>query len=294
MAEQTQSSLNNDETDADRKRSILNESALSLDMVSAFSGDRLLSDHEMTHLNQLKINRGLRFYSDLFYAITHQFFPPETAVQLWNDVQQHKMRLSTSLGRNVRITVATLDYLSNITTNLISTTLVGESYIEELIGLSLRDGLTGLFNRTFFAEQIELEIKRSQRYQLPISLAFIDIDNFKQVNDTWGHQEGDRVLSLMGQLLLNTARDADICCRYGGEEFVVIQPLTDRSDATIITKRIQEKLSVRLPNNQMVTVSVGMASLDKKNLTSLNLIEKADTALYQAKKYGRNRLEIMD
>ncbi len=286
------SAYSHEETDADRKRSILTENALSLDLVFAFSGDRELTESENTRFEILKDSRGLRLYSDLLYAITHQFFPPEIAVHLWNEIQQHKSELSDVLGRKVKITVATLDYLSNIRPIMFSTTLAGEAYIDELIGLSLRDGLTKLFNHTFFAEEIELEITRYQRYQFAVSLAFIDIDDFKQVNDVFGHQKGDVVLATMGKTLSDIARKSDVCCRYGGEEFAVIFPLTDICDAEVISKRIQSELKYRLPNDKLVTVSIGLASTNEKVISSQQLIEMADKALYQAKRTGKNRLVI--
>jgi len=159
-----------DETDADRRRGILADNALSLDLVSALAGDRPLGQAEKNRLGDLKKSRGLRFFSDLLYSITHQYFPPEVAEGLWTKVLRHKRGLSKALGRNVKIAVAALDYLSNITGNIGSATLVGEAHIEEIVGLSLRDGLTGLFNHTYFYQQIDLELRRYVRYGALASL----------------------------------------------------------------------------------------------------------------------------
>ncbi len=101
-----------EETDADRRRAILADSSLSVNLVSAFAGDRLLTKAEEKRIVDLKKSRGLNFFSDLLYAITHQYFPPEVAEDLWAAVLRHKHELSTDLGRNVRTVVATLDYLS--------------------------------------------------------------------------------------------------------------------------------------------------------------------------------------
>jgi diguanylate cyclase (GGDEF)-like protein len=282
-----------EETDADRRRGILADDALSLDLVSAFAGDRPLTKDEMNRLAELKKNRGLRFFSDLLYSITHQYFPPETAEGLWTEVLQHKCQLSSVLVRNVKIVVATLDYLSNITTNMDSATLVDEANIEEIVGLSLRDGLTGLFNHTYFYQQIDFEVRRYARYRSLVSLMLIDIDDFKVVNDTYGHREGDRILAAMGKTLIRVARDSDICCRYGGEEFAVVLPLTDTQEAGVIANRLRMELKERLPGGGTVTVSIGVAACGKKTKTYRDLVERADTALYQVKRSGKNRVMVV-
>ncbi len=282
-----------EETDADRRRGILADDALSLDLVSALADDRPLTEAEKNRLGDIMKSRGLRFFSDLLYSITHQYFPPEVAEDLWTEVLRHKNGLSTALGRNVRIAVAALDYLSNITGNMGSATLVGEAHIEEIVGLSLRDGLTGLFNHTFFYQQIDLEVRRYVRYGTLVSLVLIDIDDFKEVNDTYGHREGDRILAAMGRTLMRMARDSDICCRYGGEEFAVILPLTDVHEAGVIANRLKMELAERLTGGQTVTVSIGVASCGKKTGTYRDFVEKADAALYQAKRGGKNRVVVV-
>ncbi len=281
-----------EETDSDRRRGVLDDNALSLDLASAFAGDRALTEAEKDCLVDLKNTRGLRFYSDLFYSITHQYFAPEVAEVLWNEVLRHKHVLSEALGRNVKIAVATLDYLSNVTDFMVNTTLIGEVHIGEIIGLSLRDGLTGLFNHSYFYQQIDLEVKRYVRYGLPVTLVLIDIDDFKLVNDTYGHREGDRILAVIGKTLLHLARESDICCRYGGEEFAVILPLTLVHDAEAIANRMSKELAQRLPDGQTLTVSIGVAACGENTGTYQYLVEKADAALYQVKRSGKNRVEV--
>lgn len=284
--------LNPEETDADRRRGILDEGALSLDLVSALAGDRPLAGAERERLEELRKQRGLRFFSDLLYAITHQYFAPEVAQDLWIEILRHKTGLSAALRREVRIAVAALDYLSNITGDLRAATLVGEAHIEEIVGLSLRDGLTGLFNHTYFYQQVDLEVRRFARYGTPVSLVLIDLDDFKGVNDTFGHREGDRVLATMGRTLLAVARDSDICCRYGGEELALILPLTGLVEAGAIAERLREELAVPLPDGGVVTVSLGVASCGPATGTYHELVEQADAALYRGKRGGKNRVTL--
>jgi diguanylate cyclase (GGDEF)-like protein len=281
-----------EETDSDRRRGILAPDVLSLDLVSAFAGDRPLKEGESTRLDGLKKKRGRRFFSDLLYSITHQYFPLEAAEELWNEVLGHKLEVSKALGRNVKIAVAALDYLSNITENMGSATLIGEEHIGEIVALSLRDGLTGLFNHTYFYQQVVFEVRRYVRYGTSLSLVLIDIDDFKTVNDRYGHREGDRILAGMGGTLLREARDSDICCRYGGEEFAVILPLTELHQAGDIATRLRREMRSDLPDGGRVTLSLGVASCGENTKTHFDLVERADAALYRAKKSGKDRVVV--
>lgn len=282
--------LHAQETDADRRRGVLADNALSLDLVSAIAGDRPLTEFDRRLLGEYLSTRGRHYFSDLIYSISHQFYLPEVAEDMWSAILQHKCALSRTIGRNVGIAVATLDYLSNITEDMDSALLVGEAHFKEIIGLSLRDGLTGLFNHAYFYQQLDLEVKRYLRYETPVSLALIDIDDFKSVNDTYGHSEGDRILTEMATSLVCAARASDICCRYGGEEFAVILPYTSVDDVNEIANRMRTEMAERLPDDQYVTVSIGMSGTGKDNYTFQALVEKADAALYNVKETGKNRV----
>jgi diguanylate cyclase (GGDEF)-like protein len=282
-----------EETDSDRRRGVLADNALSVELVSAFSGDRPLTEAEKDYFTELEKTRGLEFYSDLFYAITHQYFAPKVAETLWTEVLSHKYELSKAVGRDVKIVVAVLDYFSNVTDNMDMATLVSEAHIGEIIGLSLRDGLTGLFNHSYFYQQIELEFNRYMRYGKLFTLLLIDIDDFKEVNDTYGHREGDRILAEMGETFLHLARDSDICARYGGEEFAVILPLTDIDEAGEIADRVRIELAKhKLSDGRTVSVSIGVASCGENTPTFQYLVEKADAALYRAKRSGKNQVVL--
>jgi diguanylate cyclase (GGDEF)-like protein len=282
-----------EETDSDRRRGILAGDVLPLDMVSAFAGDRKLARAEMRRLAALEKRRGPLFFSDLLYVITHKHFSMDVAEDLWGMVLHHKHGLSSVLGRNVGITVAALDYLTNVTSNIDSATLVSEVQLKEIVALSLRDELTGLFNHGYFYQQIDFEVRRFVRYESPVSLVLIDIDDFKQVNDTYGHREGDRILAAMGDTLMRVARESDICCRYGGEEFAVILPSTDIHEAGAIAGRLNRELAERMPGGQTVTVSIGVVACGETTTTCQMLVQKADSALYLVKRNGKNRVMVV-
>ncbi len=162
--------------------------------------------------------------------------------------------------------------------------------------LSLTDELTGLPNRRAFLRRIEDEVARVQRYGFPLSLALIDLDHFKQVNDKYGHAGGDEVLQMYSKNILSIFRHHDLVARYGGEEFAVLLPNTDAEGALrALTKVKNRAAETRWQNNgdmiPVPTFSSGV-SLYKPGETATAFIERADKALYRAKRLGRNRVEM--
>ena len=163
-------------------------------------------------------------------------------------------------------------------------------------GPSSRDALTGLFNRGFFDEVLPLELARSDRSGLPTSLLLADLDRFKRVNDDFGHLEGDRVLKLFAEAIGESARSADIPCRFGGEEFAVVLPHAAGPAARQLAERLRERLERKLrdadPPLQVreVTATVGVASFPKEASSADELIGLADRRLYEGKHAGRNRV----
>ena len=154
------------------------------------------------------------------------------------------------------------------------------------------DGLTGIYNHRYFQHTLDRELSRAERYSRPLSLVMIDIDHFKKLNDTLGHQTGDAVLHDLSMLTKNMLRTTDVFCRYGGEEFVIVMPETDKSGAIGVAERIRravEKHNFRSTDGKPfgITISLGVSAIppvtDKKSL-----IKAADTALYRAKRDGRN------
>ncbi len=167
--------------------------------------------------------------------------------------------------------------------------------IEDVTDWHLRvntDGLTGLWNHRYFKELLEKEIKKSKRYKIPLSLIMIDVDHFKQFNDTYGHQTGDIVLKTIAETLQKVARETDMVARYGGEEFAIVLPMTAEDGANIFAERLRKEISELQFNDiyqrplQNVTLSLGVATFIKGNLSSF--IENADKALYNCKRNGRN------
>ncbi|QEN06735.1 diguanylate cyclase [Oceanispirochaeta crateris] len=161
--------------------------------------------------------------------------------------------------------------------------------------ISLTDNLTRLHNRASFNENLKREISRARQIGHPLALIMIDVDLFKRFNDTWGHLEGDKVLMAMGPLLSQGIRDQDFACRYGGEEFALILPGTNKQKAMETAERIRKKMEeTEFPIScsdeiEHLTISLGIAVyIDIDDI--LTLTERADQALYRAKNLGRNRV----
>jgi diguanylate cyclase (GGDEF)-like protein len=166
-----------------------------------------------------------------------------------------------------------------------------------LLQTSIHDALTGIYNRSYFNEQLRTEFDRARRHRLPLSLVMIDVDHFKQYNDAFGHLRGDACLVAVASALAGMVRrPADFVARYGGEEFAFVLPDTDSRDARAIAERAREavmRLALDAPTPVgCVTVSAGCATIGHGDVTTLDeLIEAADAALYAAKGAGRNRVD---
>lgn len=158
------------------------------------------------------------------------------------------------------------------------------------------DYLTGLNSRDWFMNQALIELNRANRFSSPLSLLMLDIDFFKAVNDTHGHQVGDIALKSVADIAKSTLRDFDICARLGGEEFAVLLPETNKSQAYEVAERLRlaiENSKVPLPSGGLpltMTISIGVSSMTSKDDNIDVLISKADKALYEAKKTGRNKV----
>lgn len=166
----------------------------------------------------------------------------------------------------------------------------------ELERLSVTDRLTELYNHGYFQQRLEEEFQRSDRFGHPMSLILLDIDDFKEFNDTWGHPRGDDVLRAVSAVICRNLRDIDIAARYGGEEFVVLLPETSLVGASAVAERIRAEVETLVfqPGDGAATgrtVSVGVSSYPAHARSALELLESADAAMYRAKRKGKNEVE---
>lgn len=191
--------------------------------------------------------------------------------------------------------------LSQIVTNVSGSALENAILFETLQSsrsiledLALRDSLTRLFNHQYFHTCCEEEFSRAQRYHLPLSCIFIDLDNFKKINDRFGHIVGDVVLKQIGGLIIKLLRKSDIAARYGGEEFAILLPNASKEGACEFATRLLgmiRSLFVQQLNGRQVTASIGISSYLEKNISGYeSLLQLADEAMYLAKQLGKDRV----
>ncbi len=171
-----------------------------------------------------------------------------------------------------------------------------DKMIKELKKITIEDSLTGLYNSRHFFDQLDKEIKRSDRYLHPISLMFIDIDNFKGVNDTYGHMIGDKILALIAKRIKVCLRSNDTAYRFAGDEFTIILPETTYSEAKFVADRIlakfaHESLIINEKEISEITLSIGIAEY-QMNEGNQQFVHRADVTMYEAKQRGGNSVII--
>ncbi len=256
-----------------------------LDRLEEQKYDLLLLDYEMPELDGIQTLQQLRCHHSKLRL-------PVIAISAME--QQETVVLFLKAGANdfINKPFSREEFLVRVNNQL--DMLDAAQRIERL---AITDPLTGLYNRNFLYEMLPLMIAEAHRYEKPLSLIILDVDHFKQFNDTWGHDVGDLVLKHVAKLLQNNIRSADIPCRYGGEEFVIVLPDTHLENAVRAAEKIRnvvEDTPLVLedqPEPLRVTLSLGVAELKKED-TLDTLIRRADQALYAAKRGGRNRTEV--
>lgn len=255
-------------------------------------GDRLTQ--ELRHLRE---SEGAPTFSIMLHLLAHLELPDVQAERLLGDLLHHRNAVARALGRDPGLRVAAIDYLSNVKPLLTNPTIVESTHLERTERSAVTDVLTGLGNRRHFSNCLGLEVRRSRRYGLRLSLLLLDLDAFKRLNDRYGHLFGDLVLERVGGVLRRAVREADVACRYGGEEFAVILPETDRLGSYAVAERIRRRIEqfAEQPiggRKVRLSLSGGIASYPDDAADAARLIDLADEALYLSKHRGKNRISL--
>lgn len=169
---------------------------------------------------------------------------------------------------------------------------VESAYHEEIYQMTIKDGLTEIYNKRYFLEALDREMSRAQRYDRELSILLFDIDHFKQVNDNYGHLAGDHVLQALARVVSLRARREEIFARWGGEEFVILLPETTKQGALELAERLRTRIAsqtIIFEGEEIpIAISIGVAAMESKTLTPLEFIKKVDQQMYRAKADGRN------
>lgn len=247
-------------------------------------------------LETLSEQEGDGVYRSLLFSLTNTLLSPAKARTYWHGILEHRRQLSDSLQREVDLGVAISDYLKLHHDPDYCPCLVDSRIYEQVRQESLHDKLTGLNNRAYFDQVFSQQLSYAKRYDTELSLLFCDIDNFKEINDQYGHQAGDQILQELAAIICREKRDSDIAIRYGGEEFILLMPHTGSLDGFILAERLRRAVAAaRIVHREQpisVTLSGGLASFPADGKTGAAILKHADQALYQAKGAGKNVISL--
>jgi diguanylate cyclase (GGDEF)-like protein len=255
------------------------------------AGEGIVSSERSFWLQKLRRNRGNRFYSDLIFVLLGRRSSASEAAKIWQEFITHRELLTQELGRNPGIVVAALDSLSNIQKeNKVEWSLIESRRLENILERAVVDGLTGLYDHDTFLVLLDKETERAKRHSEKSSLLLLDLDDFKQINDQFGHQKGDEVLVQMAHIMRKSLRAMDYAGRYGGEEFAIILPETDITEAIQSAERLRQAVENQFSQDIKLTISIGVACFPDEADEVEGLVKLADEAMYHAKAMGKNRV----
>ena len=271
--------------------------AQGIDLVEILGKDRHLDSPQALQriIAQLSCSDD-DLYVELLFQLTYRRFPREEAERIWGGITGHKRELAQALGREVGFRVAALDYLFSVEKILQGVRLVARPEFESILSFVNVDEVTGVYSRRYFNERLAEELARARRYSHPLSILIIDLDNFKQVNDLCGHMEGDSVLRQVGRMLMDTTRQADVVCRFGGDEFAILLPETGADDTERTGERIRLAVAeVEIPGDNELgnpTLSIGGATYPESCEEAEEMLALADQMCLDAKRAGKNCVRI--
>jgi len=234
-------------------------------------------------------------YSYLIDILCDIEIDKDEAKKHFDNICAHMKTMEEALNRSVGFRVGMLDYFLNEKHKLQNPKVVELEEYENKLRLADIDELTGLYNRRFFDKSLNTELQRPKRYNMTFSIMYLDLDDFKKINDNYGHRQGDLVLRSFAEIVTQLIRAEDVAARYGGEEFVILIPQTDSQNAKVLYNRIAASLAgYSFLGDAHVTVSAGIAEFPRHGIEIYTLMENADRALYFSKGSGKNKVTVLE
>ncbi len=247
-------------------------------------------------IDKLVEKNGDVIYQEVLQILVNIEFEPDQAKINWLKIIEHWDTISKLLDRKISLMTTISDYFSDFENTLNNFKFVGINDFEKIVKESTHDELTGLYNRGYLNEVLVQHFSLAKRHRTELSILFLDIDDFKEINDTLGHNSGDVILKRVAQIIGKGMRDSDIKSRYGGDEFVVLMPNTDKINALLLAERLRKEIKETKINindeTHQVTVSGGVAGFPVDADKAQSLLDLADSALYRAKGAGKNSISL--
>jgi diguanylate cyclase (GGDEF)-like protein len=249
-------------------------------------------------LRRLEADHGESVYADCLHMLSHLRFEGAEAKYHWRGILAHRNEMQQRLESEVNLLVALVSYFLEVERKLETPKVIELRLFEQTQASAYRDELTGLCNFRLFREHLSRELQQAERYGSPLSIVMVDIDDFKNYNDTNGHEAGNEVLTTMAGLLADSLRRSDVPARYGGEEFVLVLPATPKSDARLVAERARVAIEQHpFPHRETqpggaLTVSMGVATCPADGRDERSLVRHADQAMYVAKARGKNQVYL--
>jgi len=248
----------------------------------------------ITELNRIVEEKGKEAYSIILHVLTHLDIGIDEAETSWNAIIHLYQTMSEAIGRKISLRTAICEYFCSVHKSLRNPKVVEIHLFEKTLKESKYDGLTGLLNRQALDDVLVNEFNRAKRHEESLSLIFFDLDNFKRVNDTYGHLAGDEALRAVAKVLLIEKRLEDLAGRYGGEELVLLLPETSKENSRTIGERIRkavEALTIEWNDTEIkLTISGGLSAYPEEADSVKALVQTADEAVQRAKDMGKNRV----
>jgi diguanylate cyclase (GGDEF)-like protein len=269
------------------------ELKMTMELVKSLFGEKMDVDNDKRELIRLRHRYGDRIYCEALYLITNTLIDDDRrAKRLIDKIIRHRKTMNRLLRRDVGLQVAALDYLQNKEGMLENPTFIERRKIQKLAEHAITDDDIQIYDKSILFLDLKEEVERSKRYGSLFSVIILDIDNFKTINDTYGHMFGDAILYSLADTLKKNIRKTDSVYRYGGDEFVLLLPETGLKEAENMAVKAKYVVQdIRLHGmHTRLHLSMGVASCQNRYTTGKDMLHDADMALYRAKQSGKNRI----